>query len=82
MTDQQEQGYALWQMVQEVEAVLRDRGLDPHIAPGQADLAIHGADTLLRAFGITPMMDQVTSMVLAVNEPWPDRDDRRAERDL
>lgn len=78
MSDQHQQEYPLWQLVQEVEELLRERGLNPHVPPGKADLAVRGADTLLRAFGLSPRIDSVTSMVLSVNEPWTDRDDRRA----
>jgi len=70
-------------LIDDVRALLRDRGIDPadpwdSADPERAALAATGAAKLLRGLGVMPAMDPVPGLVRAVTEPWTDADDRRA----
>jgi hypothetical protein len=74
MTTPQQQIYNPYRLIEEVTELLRDRGLDPYIAPGNAGDALGGAGMLLRALGIAPLMEAEEAFRTSAARVWSEED--------
>lgn len=68
------QSYDPYKLIDEVTALLRDRGLSPALPSGNAGKALGGAGTLLRALGVEPLMDPVDSLRISASRVWSEED--------
>ena len=71
------QSYDPYKLIDEVTALLRDRGFTPELAAGDAGQALGGAGQLLRALGVEPLMNYVDSFERVSSRVWSDMDDSR-----
>jgi hypothetical protein len=67
-----------YRLVEEVQFLLREQGLDPGAIPGEYGLSVTGAGMLLRGLGITPGVEMLDGLADTMDRPWPDRDERDA----
>jgi hypothetical protein len=67
------------QLIEDVQAILRSRGLPAEITDSLT--AQTGASTLLRGLGVTPAIDAVDAYTRILDSgPWPEADDQRGTR--
>ncbi|HLU96348.1 MAG TPA: hypothetical protein VKZ89_05855 [Thermobifida alba] len=66
------QPYDRSRFLEQVEALLRDAGLSPERQSSPSPSA--AAEQLLRAFGVTPVLDHVSVLKANMDTPWPDKD--------
>jgi hypothetical protein len=71
------QSYDPYKLIDEVTALLRDRGLSPELPQGSASEALGGAGKLLRALGVEPLMDPVESFRRSGSRVWSEEDGLR-----
>lgn len=71
------QSYDPYKLIDEVTALLRDRGLSPEQPKGGAGEALGGAGQLLRALGVEPLMDPVDSFQRTSSRVWSEEGDVR-----
>lgn len=67
------QTYDVNRFLREVQSLLWQAGLDPQRSSGQPKPEV-AASMLLRAYGITPVMDQIEALARNMNTPWPDQE--------
>jgi hypothetical protein len=64
------------QLIEDVQAILRSRGLPADITDSLT--AQTGASTLLRGLGVTPALDAIDAYNRILDSgSWPDADDQR-----
>jgi hypothetical protein len=72
-----QQTYNPCRLIDEVAALLRDRGVDPIIAKGSVGDALGGAGMLLRALGVAPLMDAADAYRISISKVWSEEDGLR-----
>jgi hypothetical protein len=70
------QFYDPYRLVEEIQFLLREQGLNPRAIPGEPGLSVTGAGMLLRGLGITPGVEMLDGLANTMDRLWPDRDER------
>jgi hypothetical protein len=68
------QSYDPYKLIDEVTALLRERGLSPELPTGSAGEALGGAGKLLRALGVEPLMNIAESFERTSSRIWSEED--------
>ncbi len=71
------QTYDVSRFLREVQALLWQAGLEPRHTPNQPKPDV-AASMLLRAYGITPVINQVDALAHAMDNPWHEQDERHS----
>jgi hypothetical protein len=77
MTEHQRpyQSYDQITFLSEVQALLRERGLSPHLPDDRYEQAIAGAQKLLASMGIVPTIPMEVALSLNRDSDWMDHDE-------